>query len=249
MVVAVSVRDLGKRFRRYHADRPATLQEALVRGLRRIAPEDSFWALRHVSFDLSHGEMLGVIGANGAGKSTLLRLLAGVSKADEGSIAERGRVGGLLELGAGFHPDLTGRENVFVNGIIGGLTRKQVQQRFDSIISFAELDEFVDGPLRTYSTGMRMRLAFAVAIHTEPQILLVDEVLAVGDAAFQHKCLNRIAQLKSQGSAILVVSHDLSMIQSMCDTALWLQAGHIVARGRAPDVVNSYQQDICKDSP
>ncbi len=183
----VVVQGLGKQFRRYHRDRPVTLKEAVVRGLRQMKPVEQFWALREVSCSVAAGRTIGVIGNNGAGKSTLLRLIGGVGRPDEGSVQVHGRIGALLDLGVGFHPDLTGRENVFVSGVIAGLTRHEVAQRFDSIVAFAELQQSIDSPLRTYSSGMQMRLAFAVAIHTEPEILLIDEVLAVGDLAFQRK--------------------------------------------------------------
>ena len=177
----VVVQGLGKQFRRYHRDRPVTLKEAVVRGLRQMKPVEQFWALRELSCSVAAGRTLGVIGNNGAGKSTLLRLIGGVGRPDEGSVQVHGRIGALLDLGVGFHPDLTGRENVFVSGVIAGLTRHEVTQRFDSIVAFAELQQSIDSPLRTYSSGMQMRLAFAVAIHTEPEILLIDEVLAVGE--------------------------------------------------------------------
>ena len=185
MSVAISVENIGKQYYRRHPDRPRTIHEALLRGLRGLRAIETFWGLRNVSFTLSQGRMLGVLGRNGAGKSTLLRLLGAIDVPDEGQLQVHGRVGALLTLGAGFHPDLTGRENVFVSGVVHGLTRAEVRQRFDSIVAFAELEEFIDSPLRIYSTGMAMRLGFAVAIHMEPEILLIDEVLAVGDVSFQ----------------------------------------------------------------
>src|SRR5438132_13144083 len=214
---AIIVQNLSKQFRRYHSDRPWTLQEAFLQGLRRMKPAEYFWALHEVSFSIAYGRMVGVIGPNGAGKSTLLRLIGGVGRPDKGTIRVHGQIGALLDLGTGFHPELTGRENVFVSGVIAGLTRREVAQRFDSIVAFAELQQSIDSPLRTYSSGMQMRLAFAVAIHTEPEILLIDEVLAVGDLAFQRKCLQRIAQFKAEGCTILLVSHDATLIQQLCD--------------------------------
>ncbi|HBY94677.1 MAG TPA: ABC transporter ATP-binding protein [Chloroflexi bacterium] len=237
---AIIMDGLGKQFPRYHPDRPRTVQEAVLRGLRRIRPVERFWALRDVSFRVAHGRMVGVVGFNGAGKSTLLRLIGGVGRPDEGRVEVHGRIGALLDLGAGLHPDLTGRENVFVSGVIAGLTRREVAQRFDSIVAFAELEQFIDSPLRTYSTGMQMRLAFAVAAHIEPELLLIDEVLAVGDAAFQRKCLDRIAQFKSMGCTILLVSHDTTLIRQLCDEALWLRSGQLVASGAADGVVGQY---------
>jgi lipopolysaccharide transport system ATP-binding protein len=238
----VVVRGLGKRFRRYHADRPWTLKEALLRGLlHRVTPADTFWGLRDISFSVARGQMVGVIGRNGAGKSTLLRLIGGIGRPDEGSVVTRGRIGALLDLGAIFQADLTGRENVFVTGVVAGLTRSEVVRRLDAIVAFAELESFLDSPLRTYSTGMQMRLAFAVAAHTDPEVLLIDEALSVGDAAFERKCLERINQFKSQGCTIVFVSHDLASVRQQCDQAVYLQQGRLVAHGPAPEVVSRYQ--------
>ena len=213
-------------------------------GFRNMSGGASFWSLRDVTFAVERGRALGVVGRNGAGKSTLLRLLAGVSRPEEGRISVHGRVGGLLELTAGFHPDLTGRENVFIGGVIRGLTRSQVQDRLDAILDFAELRHAVDRPLRTYSSGMQMRLAFAVAIHAEPDILLVDEVLAVGDAAFQQKCLDRIADLRTAGCTVILVSHDAALVQDICNDALWLREGTVVAFGGAKPVVAEYTKSL-----
>ena len=245
---AIVAQHLGKRFRRYHANRPTTLKEAVLHGLRQIKPVEYLWALRDVSFSIAPGRMVGVVGPNGAGKSTLLRLIGGVGRPDEGSVTVHGRIGALLDLGAGFQPDLTGRENVFVNGVIAGLTRQQVAQRFDAIVQFAELETFIDGPLRTYSTGMQMRLGFAVAVHTDPEILLIDEILAVGDLAFQHKCLDRIAQFKAQGCTIILVSHYVSSIQQLCDEALWLRRGRLVAYGPADEVTSRYAEEMSAET-
>lgn len=237
---AIVVKGLSKQFRRYHAERPWTLQEAFLRGLRRLKPVERLWGLHDVSFTVPVGRVVGVIGANGSGKSTLLRLIGGVGRPDGGSLEVHGRIGALLDLGAGFHHDLTGRENVFVTGVVSGLTRREVAERFDSIVAFAELEEFMDNPLRTYSTGMQMRLAFAVAVHTQPEILLIDEVLSVGDLAFQRKCLERIARFKAEGCSILLVSHEASLIRELCDEALWLSKGRLKAHGAADVVVSQY---------
>jgi lipopolysaccharide transport system ATP-binding protein len=248
---AITVRNLSKSFRRYDADRPRTLKEAFLRGLdglRRIAPKEPFWALRDVSFSIAPGRMIGVIGPNGAGKSTLLRLIGGVGRPDEGQVTVHGRIGALLDLGVGFHPDLTGRENVFINGVIAGLTRNEVAHRFDSIVEFAELEPFIDNPLRTYSTGMQMRLGFAVAAHTDPEILLIDEILAVGDLAFQRKCLDRIAQFKADSCTIVLVSHDANSIQQLCDEALWLRRGRLVAYGPADVVASQYVAEMSAET-
>jgi len=236
----IVVQGVSKQFRRYHHGRPRTLHEVLLRGLCHWRSTEGFWALRDVSFSVAPGHMAGVIGANGAGKSTLLRLIGGVGRPDTGRIELNGRIGGLLELGAGLHGDLTGRENVYISGVVAGLTRREVEQRFEAIVDFAELQEFIDNPLRTYSTGMRVRLAFAVAVHIEREILLIDEVLSVGDLAFRRKCMERIAQFKTQGRTILFVSHDIRSIVELCDEALWLHGGRIAAYGPADAVVDQY---------
>ena len=243
-MTAVVAERIGKTYRRYEPDRPRTLQEAVMSGFRNMAGGERFWSLRDVSFAVERGQALGVIGRNGAGKSTLLRILASVSRPDEGTLAVRGRVGGLLELTAGFHPDLTGRENAFIGGVIRGLTRAQVTDKFESIVDFAELRQAIDAPIRTYSSGMQMRLAFAVAIHSEPEILLVDEVLAVGDAAFQQKCLDRISALRAAGCTIVMVSHDAAQVQDMCDAALWLREGTVAGFGDAKAVVAEYLKSL-----
>ena len=240
---AIWVENLGKRFNRYPTEKPVTLMEAALSGLRRIKslkPVDHFWALRQVSFTLAAGEMLGIIGHNGAGKSTLLQLLGKVAHPTEGQIKMHGRVGALLDLGAGLHGDLTGRENVFVLAIVAGLRRREVTRRFDQIIAFAELEEFIDNPVRTYSSGMMMRLAFSVAVHTDPRILLVDEFLSVGDLAFQTKCLNQIAEMRRQGCAIVLVSHDVGQVELLSDRVLWLKHGAVAAYGEPSVVVGQY---------
>ncbi|MCP4415319.1 MAG: ABC transporter ATP-binding protein [Chloroflexi bacterium] len=248
MAPTIEVKKLGKQFRRFHPDRPTTLIETIARGWGRLRPTDRFWALKEVSFAVEKGSMLGVIGHNGAGKSTLLRLLGGVGKQDRGSVSANGRIGALLDLGTGFHPELTGRENVYVAGVIGGLTRQEVADRFDEIVTFAELAPFIDSPLRTYSTGMQMRLAFAVATHIDPEILLIDEVLSVGDLAFQNKCLNRIAQFKEKGCTIVLVSHDATMVRELCDDALWLRQGAMVAHGASEVVVGQYIAEMTAET-
>jgi lipopolysaccharide transport system ATP-binding protein len=241
---AIRVQGVGKQFRRFHVNRPATLQEAILTGLRRLGPAERFWVLRDITFNLGNGRMLGVLGANGAGKSTLLRLIGGIGRPDEGRIHVQGRIGGLLELGAGFHPDLTGRENIYVNGVVSGLTRREVTSRLEAIIDFAELEDAIDNPLRTYSTGMRMRLGFAVAIHTEPEVLLIDEVLAVGDVAFRRKCFERIEQFKRDGFTLVFVSHESNQVLELCDEALWLRDGRMVAYGDPDAVVNAYINEM-----
>ena len=240
MESAVVVENLSKQYYRYHTDRPWTLHEALVKGLRRLRPAERFWALREVSFSVAPGRMLGIVGANGSGKSTLLRLIGGIGRPDEGFVRTSRRIGAMLDLGAGFHPDLTGRENVFVNGVICGLTRRQVAERFDSIVSFAELEEFIDNPIRTYSTGMQMRLGFAIAVHADPEVLLIDEILSVGDHSFQRKCFDRIAQFKAQGCTIIFVTHDTETVCELCDEAIWLNGGRLMVHGHPEEVVDRY---------
>lgn len=245
---AIIVQGLSKEFHRYPANRPRTLKERFVRGWWHRGSIERFWALQDVSFNIAPGRMVGVIGRNGAGKSTLLRLVGGVGRPDRGSLKVHGRINAILDLGAGFHPDLTGRENVFVSGVIAGLTHREIRRRFDSIVAFAELRAFIDNPLRTYSTGMQMRLAFAVAVHTEPEVLLIDEVLSVGDIAFQRKCLERIAKFKAEGCAIVLVSHEPGQIQELCDEVLWLRAGQLMAHGETGIVVGQYVAEMTAET-
>jgi len=245
----VVVANVGKTFRRYHADRPGTIQEAVAKGLRRMRTVERFWGLREVSFTVGAGKAVGIIGSNGSGKSTLLRLIGGVGRPDTGQIDVHGTIGALLDLGAGFHPDLTGRENALLAGILNGLTRRQVLERLDSIVAFAEVEKALDNPIRTYSSGMQMRLAFSVAVHTEPEILLIDEVLSVGDIAFQKKCMDRIAQFRAAGCSILLVSHEASVVQDLCDEAIWLSSGRLMAQGGAADVVRQYVAHMGQGEP
>ncbi|MEW6402104.1 MAG: ABC transporter ATP-binding protein [Chloroflexota bacterium] len=248
MMLPIIVKDVSKKFRRYHPERPTTLLETFIHGLNRLKPTEQFWALRDVTFSVPAGRLTGIIGANGAGKSTLLSLLGGIGQPDSGLVQTKGRIGALLQLGSGFHPDLTGRENVIISGVISGLTRREVAARFDEIVAFSELETFIDSPLRTYSTGMQMRLAFAVAVHIEPDILLIDEVLAVGDIAFQRKCLDRITQFKTNGCAIVFVSHDLGVVQQLCDEVIWLKGGFIVGQGPSEIVVRQYQEQMTTET-
>lgn len=243
-VPAISCSGLSKRFRRYSTERPRRLKDLVTGGWRAMRPLESHWALRDVTFSMERGHMLGVIGRNGAGKSTLLRLIGGIGEPDAGTVQVRGRVGALLDLELGFHADLTGRENTFVNGVIGGLTRREVAARLDDIVGFADLEDFIDAPLRTYSTGMRMRLGFSIAAHSDPEILLIDEVLSVGDLRFQQKCLERITDFKERGTTMVLVSHDLGEVAALCDRVLWLEGGEVRALGETKAVLEEYQADV-----
>ncbi len=234
---AIGLDGLGKKYRLTH-DRNWTLKATLLAGHRTRYEE--FWALRDVTFDIPHGSTFGIVGGNGSGKSTLLKVLAGILRADEGSAAANGRLSALLELGAGFHPELTGRENVYLNGAILGFTTRDIRRRFDDIVGFAELDQFIDEPVRNYSSGMYVRLGFSVAIHVEPEILLVDEVLAVGDHAFQKRCLDRFDRLRDEGRTIVVVSHDLDMVGWLCERAAWIDRGRLAAVGSSGDVIEAF---------
>ena len=240
MARVIRVDKVGKSFRLYHRGRPTTMQEAVSKGMRGLRPVQAKWALRDITFTVEQGSMLGIVGSNGSGKSTMLRLLGKVLRPDEGRLATKGRIGGLLELGAGFHHDLTGRENIFVNGIVSGLTKVDVAHRFDHIVAFSELEEYIDYPLRTYSTGMQMRLGFAVAAYSDPEILLIDEVLGVGDVAFQQKCFDRIREFRQEGRTIVFVTHSVEQIQEFCDEALWIDKGKLVKQGDPNEVAGAY---------
>jgi lipopolysaccharide transport system ATP-binding protein len=204
------------------------------------AQSDTFWALKDVSFEVNHGEVLGIIGRNGAGKSTLLKILSRVTRPTHGRAKINGRVGSLLEVGTGFHPELTGRENIYLNGAVLGMTRTEIQRKFDEIVEFAEIERFIDTPVKRYSSGMYMRLAFAIAAHLEPEVLIVDEVLAVGDVAFQKKCLGKMDRFAREGRTILFVSHNMVAIQGLCNTAIWLDGGYIMSQGQPAEIVSSY---------
>ena len=246
-MVRLSADHVSKRFRRPTGRASRSWRELLVAPWRRSRAE-AFWALQDVSLELSAGEMLGVIGPNGAGKSTLLNLLGGVGEPTSGRVEAHGRIGALLELGGGFVGDLTGRENAELAGVVAGLTRREVRARLEEIVAFAEIESFLDQPVRTYSTGMAMRLAFAVAVHTEPEILLVDEFLSVGDLAFQSKCRSRIRQLRDDGCAIVFVTHGVEQVREMCDRALWLRQGQVVALD-APDIVTQrYEAEMHEET-
>jgi ABC-type polysaccharide/polyol phosphate transport system ATPase subunit len=240
---AIVGEDVTKVYRRFtHRNQFKTLKSALLTGsvLSDLRPEEMFTALDGVSFDVPRGSTFAVIGENGSGKSTLLKLVAGITKPTRGSLSVEGRVSALIELGAGFHPEISGRENVVINGVMLGLTRREVDRRFDEIVDFAELREFIDAPVKTYSSGMYMRLGFAVAIHVDPEVLLIDEVLAVGDEAFTRKCLDKIAEFRRRGKTILFVTHTLNLVEKMCDDVLWLRHGKTALRGDPKRVVDAY---------
>jgi ABC-type polysaccharide/polyol phosphate transport system ATPase subunit len=244
---AIEVTNASKVYRRYSRRRQfSTLKSALLSRslIRNLRPDETFAALSDVTFSVPRGRTLGVIGRNGSGKSTLLKLVAGITKPTSGSVSVNGRVSALIELGAGFHPEISGRENVFINGIMLGLTKREVARRFDEIVDFAEMKDFIDAPVKTYSSGMYMRLGFAVAIHVDPDVLLVDEVLAVGDEGFTHKCLDKFAEFKRRGKTILLVTHSLGLVERFCDDALWMDGGHMKGMGDPKRVVSAYVADV-----
>ena len=234
---AIVIDGLWKKFRLYH-EKNQYLKAAVTQGRR--AQFEDFWALKDVSFEVPHGEAFGIIGSNGSGKSTLLKCLAGILTPDKGSLVSHGRVAALLELGAGFHPDLSGRENIGLNGAILGMTRKEIANKFDDIVGFAGLEQFIDTPVKNYSSGMVVRLGFAVAISVEPEILIIDEVLAVGDEEFQQRCFQKIEQFRREGRTIIFVSHGLGQVSQFCHRALWLEKGEVQTIGPAYEVVSEY---------
>jgi lipopolysaccharide transport system ATP-binding protein len=240
MSIVLTADNISKGFR-VQQDRPRTIREALHQRLTgRYDPGSTLWALRDVSFSIEKGRVLGIIGHNGAGKSTLLRLLSGLGRPTSGYIHVSGNIGSLLELGSGFHHDLTGRENLMTGGILNGLTKREVKDIEGEIISFAELEEFIDQPVRTYSSGMYMRLAFATAIHFNPEILLIDEVLSVGDSGFQKKCIDRLHEFRSTGKSLILVSHDLEQVKSLCDEVLVLEEGRLVIQSDPESSIRCY---------
>ena len=237
--VVIDVRNVKKKFRIY-SDGAVRLKERILFSRRRRY-EDR-WVLKGISFQVRKGEAVGLIGENGCGKSTTLKLLTRILYPDHGSISVRGRVSSLIELGAGFHPDLSGRENIYTNASIFGLKREEIDRRLDDIIAFSELEEYIDTPVRTYSSGMYMRLAFAVAINVDADILLIDEILAVGDAAFQAKCFNRMQEIKAKGTTIVIVSHSLAQIEQICDRSIWIDGGAIRLEGTPREVHPPYME-------
>ncbi len=243
-VVANNITKYYKKYSRKH--KFLTLKSALVSRtlFSDLKKDEIFKALNGVSFQIEEGKTVSIIGENGSGKSTLLKILAGISKPTGGEIITRGRISALIELGAGFHPEISGRENIFINGIILGLSKKKIQEKFDDIVRFAELEEFIDNPVKSYSSGMYMRLGFSIAINVDPDILLIDEVLAVGDAAFVPRCLDKINEFKRQGKTIIFVSHDLSTVERISDEVIWLKNGNIEMQGYPKRVTDAYLEYI-----
>jgi ABC-type polysaccharide/polyol phosphate transport system ATPase subunit len=243
---AIDLTDVSKVYRKFGGKQYATLKSALLQRsiLNDLNPKDTFQALKHVSFSVPKGSTFAVVGRNGSGKSTALKLVAGITKPTSGTVNVTGRISALIELGAGFHPEISGRENVFINGIMLGLSKAEITERFDEIVEFAELKDFIDAPVKTYSSGMYMRLGFAVAIHVDPDVLLVDEVLAVGDEGFTHKCLDKFAEFKRRGKTILLVTHSLGLVERFCDDCVWLDHGEKKAQGDPKRVIGAYLLDV-----
>jgi lipopolysaccharide transport system ATP-binding protein len=246
-VDAVRVEGVFKRFRRQTVQRSTTLKSAVVdffRGRTREESAPTFQALSDITFSVPRGQTLGIIGRNGSGKSTLLKLLAGIYRPDQGNISVQGRVGALLELGAGFHPEFSGRENVLINGIVLGLSKREIRRQLDNIVRFAELEAFIDEPVKTYSLGMYMRLGFSVAVHADPDVLMIDEILAVGDEGFFQKCSDKLADFRRRGKTIIIVSHDLSAVTRWCDAAIWIEDGRLQDQGLPQRVIDKYRQHV-----
>ena len=237
MTNAITINDVSKRFRVYK-DRNQSLKGTFLKGRR--AHYEDFWALQDITFDIPAGKTFGLLGHNGSGKSTLLKCIAKILTPDTGSISATGRMAAMLEVGSGFHPELSGRENIYLNGAILGMSPKEIDSKLDAIIDFSGVERFIDQPVKNYSSGMYVRLGFSVSIHVEPDILLVDEVLAVGDLEFQNKCMEKFAQLKQDGRTVVVVSHGLEQMRSFCDQAAWLDHGKLVEVGNAAQVVDTY---------
>lgn len=244
---SITVLGATKVYRRYARRAHGTLKSALLGGGRGKRGADGLVALEDVSFKVAPGETLGVVGANGSGKSTLLKLLAGIVQPTRGSVAVRGRLAALLELGAGFHPEISGRENIEITGLLLGLTKKEIASRFDAVVRFAGVEEFLDAPVKTYSSGMAVRLGFAIAAHSDPDVLLVDEVLAVGDEAFAHKALEKFSEFERAGKTLVFVSHDLSLVGDRCRRALWLEHGRLSADGPSGEVIARYRESVAAE--
>lgn len=235
---AIVVDDVHKKFRMYH-ERNQSLKSAIMR--RRVSVHDDFWALKGVSLQVRHGETFGIIGDNGSGKSTLLKCMAQILYADQGSISIEGRVAALLEVGSGFHPELSGRENIYLNGSILGMSKREIEAKFQDIVDFAGIEEFLDQPVKNYSSGMYVRLGFAVAINVDPDVLLVDEVLSVGDETFQAKCALKFSELRESQRTVVIVSHSMGALAKMCDRLAWIQQGELKAVGAPDEVIAAYR--------
>lgn len=247
--ITVKAENLSVQFQLVH-DRSFSFKETMINRFKHLfspkKQKENFWALQNIDFEVYQGEAFGIIGENGAGKSVMLQMLAGILKPTTGTLTRKGKIATLIELGAGFQPELTGAENLFLNASILGLSRKETEERFDKIVAFAELEDFIDVPIKHYSAGMYLRLGFSVAIEIEPDILLIDEILAVGDEHFQKKCLQRIREFKDQGKTIILVSHSLEMIEEFCQRALCLHNGQILSLGNPSDVVRAYKNRYCE---
>ncbi|HEY2322726.1 MAG TPA: ABC transporter ATP-binding protein [Thermoanaerobaculia bacterium] len=247
---AISASHVSKSYRMWgRKSQFATLKSALLKRDLKLAPEAMVPALRDVSFAIHKGEAFGIIGRNGSGKSTLLKIISGILKPTDGSVAVNGRIAALIELGAGFHPEITGRENIFINGIMLGLTKREIESRFDSIVEFSGIRPFIDQPVKTYSSGMYVRLGFAVAVHVDPDVLLIDEVLSVGDEEFSQKCVAKIQEMKFRGVTLIFVTHQLDQVRNLCDRALWLDKGEAVVIGDPVRVVDDYLQVVAGGKP
>lgn len=267
MSTVITVEKLGKKYTLHHHQREqyTALREVLTNGAKNLAQKifspftghhsqttashEDFWALKDVSFEVKQGDRIGIIGRNGAGKSTLLKILSRITEPTTGSVRIKGRVASLLEVGTGFHPELTGRENIFLNGAILGMGRVEIKKKFDEIVDFAEIEKFLDTPVKRYSSGMYVRLAFAVAAHLEPEILVVDEVLAVGDAQFQKKCLGKMEDVSArEGRTVLFVSHNMGAVSQLCEKGISMVHGHVTAQGKMRDIINLYMSEYIKNS-
>ncbi len=246
---SISLENVSKSYRLWgRGSQFATLKSALLRRDLKLAPESSVTALRDVSFSIHRGEAFGIIGRNGSGKSTLLKLISGILKPTDGKVTVNGRIAALIELGAGFHPEITGRENIYINGIMLGLSRREIEQRFDKIVEFSGIAEFLDQPVKTYSSGMYVRLGFAVAVHVDPDVLLIDEVLAVGDEEFSARCIAKIQEMKYRGVTLVFVTHQLDQVRNLCDRAMWIDHGQLEAIGDPMRVVDAYLQEVAGGS-
>jgi len=248
-VAAIEIENVTRIYQKYSAQhRFKTFKSAMIKGdfFKSLRSDEKVTALDNVSFKVDRGTTFGVIGENGSGKSTLLKVVTGIAKPTSGRVDVKGKVSALIELGAGFHPEITGRENIYINGIMLGLSKKEINDKYEEIVKFAELEDFIDAPVKTYSSGMYMRLGFSIAINVNPDVLLVDEVLAVGDASFVPKCLDRIQDFRRRKKTILFVSHDLSTVEKICDRVAWLKAGQIQTIGESRRVIDAYLQDVAE---